>query len=215
MLAHSRAIIVFADNCHGEDVQACQHNSLNRIAEGGVTGWLTFRRPDRGGRNGGVALAQLLGVMPDYIASAGGDLGKLAGFEKGASGSVRMKDRFCGMDVRVITNQPVAVGLQSSLGVPCKLVETDFGRSENAARESAEAIIKAMNEVSQEAGAEVVILHLDADAGGESAEGSMHQLVGRPHYMPSILHLLLRFHPLACSFKGSPNHSSSSLVEMQ
>ena len=176
MLARSRALIVFADSCSDLPSGLSRQSSLNRVAEQGVTGWLTLRRPENGGRNGGVALAQLLGVMPEYISSAGGDVGKLTGFDKGASGSVGIKARYGGMDVRVVTNQTASMGLQASLGVPCTLVETDFC-GEESARQSSEAVLTEVRALCEDS-AEVIIVHLDASAGGDGAQGSEKELVG-------------------------------------
>jgi hypothetical protein len=177
MLARSRALIVFADSCPDLPGGLSRQSSLNRVAEQGVTGWLTLRRPENGGRNGGVALAQLLGVMPEYISSAGGDVGKLTGFDKGASGSLSIKARYGGMDVRVVTNQTASMGLQASLGVPCKLVETDFFGGEESARQSSEAVLTEVRALCEDS-AEVIIVHLDSSAGGNGAQGSEKEVVG-------------------------------------
>jgi hypothetical protein len=99
--------------------------SFRQVAELGVTGWLSIRWPSRlidnehAGREG-IALAQVLGVMPDRLRDADGDLSKLQGFEDSAK-DASMNDRYGGLKIQVLTNQPAVLGLASSLKASCSL----------------------------------------------------------------------------------------------
>ena len=68
----------------------------------------------------GIALAQILGVMPDRLRDADGDLSKLQGFEDSAK-DASMNDRYGGLKIQVLTNQPAVLGLASSLKASCSL----------------------------------------------------------------------------------------------
>ena len=172
MLAQSRALVVFADNCADLPEGLSGYQSLNRVAAQGVNGWLSISRPEQGGKKPGVALAQLLGVMPECIADVEGELGKLQGFEKGHSGSVRLSARYGGLDIRLVTNQPSSQHLQDSIGASCTLVSgapVEGSNSEGGEFEA--AVLRAVQDVFDDSSAELVILHLDADALGGCQQG--------------------------------------------
>jgi hypothetical protein len=171
MLAGTRALVVFADNCADDSAELSPYPSLNRIAAQGVAGWLSVRRPEMGGGLPGVALAEVLGVMPDCISSAAGNLSQVEGFEKGRSGRMSLKDRYGGLGIRILSNQPAVCGLETSLGADCKLLDECLDDQSKSPHQVAESIVGEVLRTSSE----LVIVHLDARHDSSSAQSTGNQ----------------------------------------
>jgi hypothetical protein len=163
MLAGTKTLVVFADNLSPKHSDVSQHPHLNRVAAEGVTGWLVVRRDaiECTANHPGVALAQVLGVMPDKVAESRGYLGNISGFESTPDSGSDFKSRFCGLQISVYTNAPPVLGLRKSLGIECELIDLQ----DNGAETQVSDLVLSRFE----SGAEIILLHLDAQLLAEPA----------------------------------------------
>ena len=175
MLAGTKTLIVFADNISPPHSDASQHPHLNRVSAEGVNGWLVVRRDENVCKQNppGIALTQLLGVMPDKVSESRGDLANISGFESICDSGSDFRSRFCGLQIAVFTNAPPVMGLRKSLGIECDIIDSLEPRTDNAEALSSERISDLL--LSRfESGAEIILLHLDAQYLSKPADSVDH-----------------------------------------
>lgn len=184
MLAAQRALVLYADSCSARAFSPGAPGraaSLDRIAEHGVTGWMAVRWPSKllddgeAGRRG-VALAQVLGVMPDRLRDANGALSELRGFEQDSAHDTTLNERYGGLKIEILTNQPAVLGLVSSLRAACSLTTCTAALgtgvpNDQLIRDAGLSLSKEVTLALAGGTTDMLIVHLDCDALGDVGEG--------------------------------------------
>ena len=170
MLAHSKGLVLFADGCDRATASSTRLHALDVIADKGVSGWLSIRIPPCCSGSSGVALAQVLGVMPSRLAACKGRLSELDGFESKGEKEVSLNERYGGLRVKVFTNQEEVLGLQDTLRLDCELLEKPPGAGLSSHKLGEQLVDKMRKAL--DGSADLLILHLDARAmdEGQNAE---------------------------------------------
>jgi len=215
MLAGKKALVLYADSCSPRALSRgapSRAASLDRIAEHGVTGWMATRWPSKllddgeAGRRG-VALAQVLGVMPERLLDANGALSELRGFEKGSALDTSLNERYGGLKIEILTNQPAVLGLVSSLRAACSLTECTAALgtavpNDQLIRDAGLSLSKEVTLALAGGTTDLLIVHLDCDAlegvgeaasrepAGQSGPGTRVDATGREARSDVCLRLL-------------------------
>ncbi len=107
---------------------------------------------------------------------------------------MRLKDRYGGLGIRILSNSHTVSHLETSLGANCKIIESDPEDENISPQQVAEHIL---NEVKQVPSSEFVIVHLDANRNGNANVGDrnseelrkLHEAVSSPQTCSTLIEL--------------------------